>query len=173
MEGHERQQHGEGNGQTHQHSVAHTHDKKENHNNQNQAGKDVVFQVGDHDPDVFGMVHQLAHLGPRGPGGHLLLDEFVDLLNDAQHILASTLLNLDVDRLAAIQTSAALLVFEPVDYPGYVFKVNRAALVQSDHKAVDFFGVLELARNAELEAAVAHADSPAGDILVFLGDNAL
>ena len=43
----------------------------------------------------------------------------------------------------------------------------------SNGQTVDLFGALELAGNPELEAAVAHADGPAGDILVFLGDDAL
>ena len=97
VEDNEGQKHGEGDCQADQHGVSHAHDKKENDNDQDQAADNVVFQVGDHGPDVLGMVHQLAHLRPLGPGGHPLLNELVDLLGDVQHVFSGTLLDLDID----------------------------------------------------------------------------
>ena len=120
MEGHKRQQHGKGNGQAHQYSVAHTHDKKEYHNDQDQACDNVVLQVGHHDPDLLGPVHELGHLGPGRPCGHLFLDDQVDLFGYSQHVLTSAFFDLDVNGLAAVQTSPALFVFEPVYHPGHV-----------------------------------------------------
>ena len=173
MEDAEGQEHGKGDGNTHQNGVAHTQEKKEDRDHQDQTAYDIVLQVRHHDSDVLGLIHELGDGGPCRPGLFPLPDEPVDLVGDTQDVLPGPLLDLNVHCLSAVQACPARFVLEAVHDPGHVLEVDRSSIMECHDQAVDLIRAGELAGHPELKSAVCHTNGTARHISVFRCDDPL
>ena len=160
-------QHRKGDGEADQKGVAKAHRQEDDQEHQDQAGVDIVLEVGDHHFDIPGFVENLGDFGALRPLPPFGGDDFIHLLADGDDILAGALLDRQIHRIPAVQPGDAGLFLKPVDDLGHIFQIDRFALMGADHQAVDLFRGLEFAGNPQLKTALTEPDDAARGVLVL------